>query len=116
MAKSRTFGGFKTAYMAGRLLDIKMPDDRILRDCTADHCMAYGGWLEEVGWRIHHGWSTGDDQIDHAGTRKVSDIFDEAMLQCWFLMSHARDLQCSYFEDYANEITLSDELDGGHFR
>ena len=63
MKKSKTFKDFRTAYKAGHLLDLKMPNGLALRDCTAEDCLAYGDWLEGVGRRIRRGWD--GDQVDH---------------------------------------------------
>jgi hypothetical protein len=80
MTKSRTFKDFRAAYNAGHLLDLEMPNGRALRDCTADDCFAYGGWLKDVGWRVRHGWrfrhGNGDDQIYHAGKMTVGDAYE----------------------------------------
>jgi hypothetical protein len=37
---TRTFTHFRTAYKAGHLLDLEMPNRRALRDFTANECFA----------------------------------------------------------------------------
>ncbi|XIA62195.1 hypothetical protein ACFIOY_21375 [Bradyrhizobium sp. TZ2] len=107
MTKSRSFKDFITAYKSGHLLDLVMPNGRALRDCTVEDCFAYGGWLEEVGWQVHHLETT---KLNSIG--KVGDAYNEVWLGWQFLAFRVRDLQWAP----AREVDPGDEFDGGNFR
>jgi hypothetical protein len=114
MAKSKSFTDFMAAYKSGHLLDLEMPNGRALRDCTADDCFAYGGWLEKVGRRVRHGWSAGNDQVDHTGRMTVGDTYKEVALQWQFLAFHVLELQ--WAPAHPSNVDPGDEFDGGNFR
>lgn len=58
----------KDAYK-GRLLDMKMPNNKRLRNCNEKDCLAHGGWLTYVGKNI--------------GPFEVGEIYGEADLDYW---------------------------------
>jgi len=100
------------AYLAGRLLNLKMPDGRKLSDWTAADCDAAGGWLKAVGRRIRRGWADAGDGFYDSKT--VGETFDEAALGLSFLMSHA--LQLAYWwlleRSGPDKVQPGDEFDG----
>jgi hypothetical protein len=106
MAKSKTFTNFMAAYEAKRLLDLKMPDGRELRDFTADDCIAHSGqrdcgWLKHVGRRVRLGWGKGKQtrsgKVDRK--RKVGGTFTEEELGWYFMAFHKQDVEWANFRD-----------------
>jgi len=88
-----SFTTMRAAYKAGHLLDMEMPNGRALRNCTASDCLAFGGWLKDVGLRVRRGWSFryGTDQVDRTGKMTVGDTYNETMLGLSFLAFHIRE-------------------------
>jgi hypothetical protein len=50
------------------LLDLMMPNQRALRDCTGAECAGFGGWFAAIARRV-------------ASDEFVGDVLDEAQLQ-----------------------------------
>jgi hypothetical protein len=99
------------AYKAGRLLDLVMPDGRLLRSYTAADCFRYSGWLRGVGNRVRQGWSNGSDQVDDTGTMTVGDTFQGREATLGWHFSWAFRMQYLLCARLRDSIVPGDELD-----
>ena len=107
--KDKWFQKQRAAWKAGQLLDVEMPNSRVLRDYTAPECYRAKGWLKSVGYRIRRGWS--GDSTDYYSGKTVGDTFSEALLGMFFAAFLRRELDWAPLRDPpqpGDEITDAD--------